>query len=112
MPWHTGSPPITGKPGATWIAATGEQQPESAPYGIALLSRYPVTSWQVLRLPRTPTRFPMYLPVPGRVMIVNEEPRAAVLARVDTPLGDMTIAGDLNMVADPAVRWSGMRSRH
>lgn len=133
---------ITGTPGATWIAATGEERPESASYGIALLSRYPAISWQVLRLPRIPTRFPMYLQVPGRVMIVNEEPRAAVLARVDTPLGAMTIAGthlsfvpgwnrhqlrrlartlralpgphviagDLNMVADPAVRWSGMRS--
>lgn len=132
---------ITGTPGATWIAATGEEQPESAAYGISLLSRYPATSWQVLRLPRIPVRFPMYLPVPGKVMIVHEEPRAAVLARLDTPLGAMTIAGthlsfvpgwnrhqlrrlaravralpgphviagDLNMSARPAVRWSGMR---
>lgn len=83
---------ITGTPGATWIAATGEGQPDTAAYGIALLSRHPATSWQVLRLPRIPTRFPMYLPTPGKVMIVDEEPRAAVFARLQTPLGAMTVA--------------------
>jgi endonuclease/exonuclease/phosphatase family metal-dependent hydrolase len=83
---------ISGTPGATWIAATGREQPGSAAYGIALLSRFPVSSWQVLRLPRIPVRFPMYLREPGRVVIVNEEPRAAVLARIETPLGAMTVA--------------------
>ena len=37
-------------------------------------------------------RFPMYLPGPNRVMIVDEEPRAAVIARLDTPLGPLTVA--------------------
>jgi endonuclease/exonuclease/phosphatase family metal-dependent hydrolase len=83
---------ISGTPGATWIAATGQEQPVSAAYGIALLSRFPATSWQVLRLPRIPTRFPMYLPGPNRVMIVNEEPRAAVVAQFETPLGPVTVA--------------------
>ena len=83
---------ISGTPGATWMAATGREQPGTAAYGIALLSRYPADSWQVLRLPRIPMRFPMYLPGPNRVQIVDEEPRAAMLARVDTPLGPMTVA--------------------
>ncbi|MGN6334426.1 endonuclease/exonuclease/phosphatase family protein [Mycobacterium sp.] len=83
---------ISGTPGATWMAATGQEQPGTAAYGIALLSRYPVTSWQVLRLPRIPTRFPMYLPGPNRVMIVDEEPRAAVVARLRTPMGGLTVA--------------------
>ena len=78
---------ISGTPGATWIAATGEEQPGTAAYGIALLSRFPATSWQVVRLPRIPTRFPMYLPGPNRVMVVDEEPRAAVIAQLDTPAG-------------------------
>ena len=43
---------IAGTPGATWMAATGREQPGTAAYGIALLSRYPVRSWQVVRLPR------------------------------------------------------------
>jgi endonuclease/exonuclease/phosphatase family metal-dependent hydrolase len=83
---------ISGTPGATWMAATGEEQPGTAAYGIALLSRYPTESWQVVRLPRIPMRFPMYLPGPNRVMVVNEEPRAAVIARVVTPLGHISIA--------------------
>lgn len=83
---------IAGTPGATWMAATGEEQPGTAAYGIALLSRFPATSWQVVRLPRIPVRFPMYLPGPNKVMIVNEEPRAAVIAQLDTPLGPMSVA--------------------
>jgi endonuclease/exonuclease/phosphatase family metal-dependent hydrolase len=34
----------------------------------------------------------MYLPGPKRVMIVDEEPRAAVIGRFETPLGVMTVA--------------------
>ncbi|SPM32440.1 Metal-dependent hydrolase, endonuclease/exonuclease/phosphatase family [Mycobacterium rhizamassiliense] len=83
---------ISGTPGATWMAATGLEQPGTAAYGIALLSRFPVASWQVVRLPRIPMRFPMYLPGPNRVMIVDEEPRAAVIAQMHTPLGLLTVA--------------------
>jgi endonuclease/exonuclease/phosphatase family metal-dependent hydrolase len=83
---------ISGTPGATWMAATGREQPGTAAYGIALLSRFPADSWQVVRLPRIPMRFPMYLPGPNRVMVVHEEPRAAMIARLDTPLGTLTVA--------------------
>ena len=37
-------------------------------------------------------RFPMYLPGPNRVMMVDEEPRAAVIAQLQTPLGALTVA--------------------
>jgi endonuclease/exonuclease/phosphatase family metal-dependent hydrolase len=37
-------------------------------------------------------RFPMYLPGPNRVMVVNEEPRAAVIAQLHTPRGRLTVA--------------------
>jgi endonuclease/exonuclease/phosphatase family metal-dependent hydrolase len=83
---------LAGTPGATWIAATGEEQPGTAGYGISLLSRYPARNWQVLRLPRIPVRFPMYLPGPRRVMVVREEPRAVVIAQLDTPAGPLTVA--------------------
>ena len=82
---------ISGTPGATWMPATGLEQPGTAAYGIALLSRFPATSWQVLRLPRIPTRFPMYFPEPNRLLIANEEPRAAIVAQIDTPLGPLTV---------------------
>lgn len=83
---------LAGTPGATWMAANGSEQPQSAAYGIALLSRYPADSWQVLHLPRIPMRFPMYLAGPNRISVVHEEPRAAVLARLHTPLGPITVA--------------------
>jgi endonuclease/exonuclease/phosphatase family metal-dependent hydrolase len=83
---------LAGTPGATWVAATGEEQPGAASYGIALLSRYPARTWQSVRLPRIPVRFPMYLPGPEKVMIVREEPRAAVVAQLDTPAGPLTVA--------------------
>jgi endonuclease/exonuclease/phosphatase family metal-dependent hydrolase len=83
---------LAGTPGATWMAATGREQPGTAAYGIALLSRYLAESWQVVHLPRIPVRFPMYLPGPRRVQIVHEEPRAAMIARLDTPLGPLTVA--------------------
>ena len=31
---------VSGTPGATWLAATGAEQPGTAGYGIALLSRF------------------------------------------------------------------------
>jgi endonuclease/exonuclease/phosphatase family metal-dependent hydrolase len=82
---------IAGTPGATWTAATGAEQPGTATYGIALLSRYPVRSWQVVRLPAIPFTFPMWLPGPRKVIVVNEEPRAALVGVVETPLGDLTV---------------------
>lgn len=100
---------LSGTPGATWMAATGSEQPGSAAYGLALLSRYPAISWQVLRLPRIPFRFPMYLPGPNRVTIVNEEPRAAMAAQLDTPLGVLTVANThLSFVPG----WNRVQLRH
>src|SRR3954463_13704111 len=51
---------LSGTPGGTWMAATGEEQPGSASYGIALLSRLPVVSWRVVRLPALPSRVPVW----------------------------------------------------
>jgi endonuclease/exonuclease/phosphatase family metal-dependent hydrolase len=83
---------LAGTPGATWTAATGEEQPDSAAYGIALLSRYPVSAWETVRLPAVPTPAPVRHP--GRFLpsIVRDEPRVAVAAVVETPHGQMTIA--------------------
>lgn len=83
---------VSGTPGATWMAATGAEQPGTSAYGIALLSRFPATDWQVVRLPTIRARVPMYLPEPHRFRVVKEEPRAAVIAELDTPLGPLTVA--------------------
>jgi len=83
---------LAGSPGATWTAATGAEQPDSAAYGIALLSRYPVTSWEVIRLPVVPGPAPMRFPGRRMPTLVREEPRVAMAATIDSPLGALTVA--------------------
>src|SRR4051794_3865564 len=83
---------LAGTPGATWSAATGEEQPGSAAYGVALLSRYPARSWR--RLPLPALRPPVPLRVQSRriPIVVRDEPRVAVAAVLETPHGDITVA--------------------
>jgi len=100
---------LSGTPGATWMAATGREQPGTAAYGIALLSRFPVLSWQVLRLPRIPVTFPMFLREPKKVLMVREEPRAAMVAQLDTPLGTLTVA-NTHLTFVPG--WNRLQLRH
>lgn len=82
---------LAGTPDATWAAATGDEQPDSAAYGVAFLSRFPVHGWRVIRLPAAP------VPVPhrfhGRLLPdwVRDEPRVAVVADVDTPIGRIDV---------------------
>jgi hypothetical protein len=49
---------LSGTPGASWTAVTGDEQPDTAVYGVALLSRLPAMSWQAVRLPALPGRVP------------------------------------------------------
>ncbi len=64
-------------------SADGAGSPD---YGIALLSRRPVRSWRVLRLGRARGRYPIMLPTtPPRVVWINDEPRAAVVAVLEEP---------------------------
>ncbi|TNM45110.1 endonuclease [Nocardioides albidus] len=83
---------LAGSPGATWTAATGEEQPGDAAYGIALLSRLPVTGWQVVRLPALTTRVPMRFSGEVLPTWVRDEPRVAVTATVTAPGGHLTVA--------------------
>jgi endonuclease/exonuclease/phosphatase family metal-dependent hydrolase len=83
---------LAGTPGATWMAATDRDVPGEASYGVALLSRYPARSWQVLRLPRIRPTFPLWLSGPRKLIIVREEPRAVVVAHLDTPAGPLAVA--------------------
>jgi endonuclease/exonuclease/phosphatase family metal-dependent hydrolase len=83
---------LSGTPGAHWVVATGREQPGSPSYGIALLSRYPVTSWQVVRLPYLDVRIPMRLPGSRRVAFVREEPRTALVGTLQTPIGELVVA--------------------
>jgi endonuclease/exonuclease/phosphatase family metal-dependent hydrolase len=82
---------LAGTPGGTWMAATGDEQPGSATYGIALLSRYPVVSWRVVRLPALRASVPMWFKGSRRPVWVSDEPRVAVAAVLDGPFGEFTV---------------------
>jgi endonuclease/exonuclease/phosphatase family metal-dependent hydrolase len=91
-PEHRFVAALSGSPGATWVAATGEEQPDAAAYGIALLSRFPVHGWRVVRLAPGPVPVPMRFS--GRMLpeLVRDEPRVAVLADIESPEGPVTVA--------------------
>ena len=82
---------LAGTPGGTWMAATGDEQPGSATYGIALLSRYPVVSWRVVRLPGLRVSIPMWFGTSRKPVWVSDEPRVAVAAVLDGPFGQFTV---------------------
>lgn len=85
---------LSGTPGATWMAATGEEQPDAAAYGIALLSRHPVTAWEVVRLPTLAVPVPMWFRGSRRPAWVRDEPRVAVAATVAPHRGPpLTVVG-------------------
>jgi endonuclease/exonuclease/phosphatase family metal-dependent hydrolase len=74
-----------------WSAATGELQPRTAGYGIALLTRLPVLSWHALALPALRGTVPMIFPGRRRPVLVRDEPRTAVAAVVDAREGPVTV---------------------
>jgi endonuclease/exonuclease/phosphatase family metal-dependent hydrolase len=82
---------LSGTPGATWSTATGQEQPDSAAYGIAFLSRFDVIGWQVVRLPGAPVRVPHLLHGRRLPDWVRDEPRVAVLAQIDGPNGRLDV---------------------
>jgi endonuclease/exonuclease/phosphatase family metal-dependent hydrolase len=90
-PEHRFVAALAGGPGATWVAATGEEQPDAAAYGIALLSRYPVHGWRIVRLPPVPVPVPMRFSGRRRPELVRDEPRVAVVADVESPEGPVTV---------------------
>lgn len=88
-------PAVVGTPGEQFRAATDADAGEAEPhYGIALVSRFPVTDWRVRRLPPAPLRAPVMIPGPrrARLLLLDDEPRVLVAAVVATPAGPMTFA--------------------
>lgn len=89
---HRFQPALAGTPGTTWRRARQNEQPGTPLYGIALLSRYPVEWWRTIHLPWVRGPIPAWLSEDRRIAIVHEEPRVALVARVSTPLGPLTVA--------------------
>ena len=89
---HRFASALDGTPGHRWVASTGEPAIASPQYGVALLSRFPVTSWDLQRLPGIGPHFPVPLPPARRSMLFGEEPRVALIAEIATPRGPLTVA--------------------
>lgn len=77
---------LHGEPGV-WTAATGELQPDTAAYGIALISRYPVRAWLTTTLPALPGPVAVSFHRDAPPTTVHDEPRAALSAIVEAPDG-------------------------
>ena len=103
LPYWVYAPAITGTPGESWEGATdshihshkhSESDQEQPHYGVGLASRYPMTNIEVLRFRAAPISLPLI--VPGnprpRMIKVADEPRVAIIADVETPLGVVTVA--------------------
>ena len=84
-------PAITGTPGGTWRGSTDEDDEGEPAYGVGVVSRWPVSSWQVVRLPAARVRAPVLLPGTRRVLWLQDEPRVGVVAVVQTPRGPVTV---------------------
>ena len=87
---HRFVPALTGLPGA-WSPASGGDARDAPAYGVALLSRVPVLSWQTVRLPALSVPTPVWFTGRRRPQIVHDEPRAAAVARLDAPGGPVTV---------------------
>ena len=86
-------PALVGTPGFDWRAATEDDNDGTeASYGIGLVSRWPVLSWQVTRLSAASVRSPIMLPGSKQVVWLKDEPRVGLAAVIETPLGVMTVA--------------------
>ena len=90
---HRFAAALHGTPGQTWVAAGESRRPGGPAYGIALLSRLPVASWRVVRLPRLRVPAPARVPHRRLPVISREEPRVGLVAEVSSARGSVTVAG-------------------
>lgn len=93
-PEHRFAAAVVGTPGERFRPLTHDDDGHGEPlYGVGLVSRYPVRSWQVTRLRPAPVRSPIYVPGPGGgLVLLHDEPRVVLAAVLDTPHGPVTVA--------------------
>ena len=93
-PHHRFAAAVVGTPGEQFRPLRHDDDGHGEPcYGIGLISRLPVRSWQVTRLKPAPVRSPVYVPGPGGgLILLHDEPRVVLAALLDTPYGPLTVA--------------------
>jgi len=103
LPYWLFVPAVIGTPGESWQTADdsaihlhtdGATHTESPHYGNGLASRYPLHDIEVLRFKAAPVSLPLAVPGDGgwQMLKVADEPRVAIIARVETPMGAITVA--------------------
>lgn len=86
------APAVVGTPGEQFRPWRFDGDGAGEPcYGVSLISRWPVLSWQITRLPGAPVRSPV-LASGGGVLLLRDEPRVLLAAVVDAPGGPLTVA--------------------
>lgn len=83
------APTLFGTPGGEWVDAAAGERPGPA-YGCALVSRVPLRDVTTIRIPAAPIALPLWVPGSG-VVVVREEPRVAITARVTIDGADLTV---------------------
>jgi endonuclease/exonuclease/phosphatase family metal-dependent hydrolase len=92
---HRFAATVYGTPGESWRPASGERPGGEPAYGIGLVSRLPMRTWRVVELGRAPVRAPVAVPGPHgrpRLILLDDEPRVAIVAELATPAGPLTVA--------------------
>ncbi|MFC0007618.1 endonuclease/exonuclease/phosphatase family protein [Micromonospora siamensis] len=93
-PEHRFAAAVVGTPGEQFRPLRHDDDGHGEPcYGIGLISRHPVRTWQVTRLRPAPVRSPIYVPGPGGgLILLRDEPRVVLAAVLATPHGPITVA--------------------
>lgn len=93
-PEHRFAAAVVGTPGQGFRPLTHDDDGHGEPcYGVGLVSRFPVRTWQVTRLRAAPVRSPVYVPGPGGgLVLLHDEPRVVLAAVLETPYGPVTAA--------------------
>lgn len=93
-PEHRFAAAVVGTPGEQFRPLTHDDDGHGEPcYGVGLVTRHRVTTWQVTRLRPAPVRSPVYIPGPhGGLILLRDEPRVVLAAVLDTPHGPLTVA--------------------
>jgi endonuclease/exonuclease/phosphatase family metal-dependent hydrolase len=93
-PEHRFAAAVVGTPGEQFRPLTHDDDGHGEPcYGVGLVTRHTVTTWQVTRLRPAPLRSPVYAPGPhGGLILLRDEPRVVLAAVLDTPHGPLTVA--------------------
>lgn len=102
LPYWVFAPAITGTPGESWEGATdshihshqhSDSNPDLPHYGVGLASRFPLRNIEVMRFKAAPISLPLLVPADPRPQMIKvaDEPRVAIIADVETPIGIFTV---------------------